>query len=252
MTLLRVENLAKRFDGIHAVDEVSFGVEEKEIFSIIGPNGAGKTTIFNLISRIYPASGGRILFDGQDVTRLAPASVARVGIARTFQNIELFEQATVLDNLLIGRHCRNETGFLAEALRLPAFCRSEVAHRRKAEEVIEFLGIERHRKSPVAALPYGTRKIVELGRALCAEPRLLLLDEPSSGLNPEEAEEIGYWIEDIRNLLGITVLIIEHNMALVSSVSDRVLALSYGRVLALGACDAVRAHPDVATAYLGT
>jgi len=252
MTLLRIENLSKRFDGIRAIDDVSFAVDEGEILAIIGPNGAGKTTIFNLVSRVYASSGGRIEFDGHDVTHMAPHRIAAAGIARTFQNIELFERATVLQNLLVGRHCRNTSGLFAEALRLPGFCRSEVAHRRKAEEVIEFLGIERYRKAPVATLPYGIRKIVELGRALCAEPRLLLLDEPSSGLNPEEAEGIGYWIEDIRNLLGITVVMIEHNMALVAGVSDRVLALSYGRVLATGRCDEVQAHPDVAAAYLGT
>ncbi len=252
MTLLAVENLAKRFDGIQAVDGVSFTVEEGEIFAIIGPNGAGKTTTFNLISRVYAASQGRVVFAGQDVTRLAPDRMAAIGIARTFQNIELFEHATVLENLLIGRHCRNASGFFAEALVLPGFRRSEVAHRRKAEEVIEFLGLERHRKTPVAGLPYGIRKIVELGRALCAEPRLLLLDEPSSGLNPEEAEEIGYWIADIRNLLRITVVMIEHNMTLVADVADRVLALNNGRVLALGRCDAVQSHPDVVAAYLGS
>ncbi len=252
MTLLAVENLAKRFDGIQAVDGVSFTVEEGEIFAMIGPNGAGKTTTFNLISRVHAASSGRVVFAGRDVTRLAPDRMAAIGIARTFQNVELFEHATVLENLLIGRHCRNTSGFFAEAFALRGHRRAEVAHRRKAEEVIEFLGLERHRKTPVAALPYGIRKIVELGRALCAEPRLLLLDEPSSGLNPEEAEEIGYWIADIRNLLRITVVMIEHNMALVADVADRVLALNNGRVLALGRCDEVQSHPDVVAAYLGS
>ena len=252
MTLLDVQGLSKRFNGIQAVEDVSFAVARGEIFAIIGPNGAGKTTTFNLVSRLYPVSGGTIAFDGRDITRLAPDRIARVGIARTFQNIELFEHATVLENLLIGRHCRNEFGYLAEALRLPRFVRAEVAHRRKAEEVIEFLNLERFRKAPVAGLSYGRRKIVELGRALCAEPTLLLLDEPSSGLNPEETEEIGHWIADIRGLLGITVVLIEHNMGLVADVSDRVLALSNGRMLALGRCDEVQADPAVIAAYLGS
>ncbi len=251
MELLRVEHLTKRFGGLTAVDDVSFAVREGEVYTIIGPNGAGKTTIFNLVSLIYPASAGRILFQGDDLSALAPDRVAARGIGRTFQNIELFEHATVLQNLLIGCHARAKSNLLAELLFLPSVRRSEIEHRRHVEKVIDFLDLQLHRDSMVAGLPYGVRKVVELGRALCAQPRLLLLDEPSSGLNVEETDDMAFWIQDIRDLLGITVLMVEHDMSLVSRVSDRVLAVNYGKVLAEGTPEQVQSHPDVIAAYLG-
>ncbi len=249
--LFQAQNLAINFGGIRAVDRVSFDVEAGQVFTIIGPNGAGKTTIFNLVSRIYDASEGRIVFAGEDITSVPPHEIVRRGIARTFQNIELFEHATVLQNLLLGRHAHARTRFVEELLFLPRVRARELAHREAVEKVIDFLDLQAHRDSLVVNLPYGVRKVVEMGRALCAEPKLLLLDEPSSGLSVEETEEMAFWIDDIRGLLGITVLMVEHDMSLVSAVSDRVLALNYGRPLAIGTAKEVQSHPDVIKAYLG-
>jgi len=251
MSLFRAEDIAIRFGGIRAVDAVSFDVQPGEVFSIIVPNGAGKTTIFNLISRIYAPTSGRLLFQDQDITNVPPYRIAGLGIARTFQNIELFANATLLQNLLIGRHCHSTVGVLSELVFTPAVRREELKHREKAEEVIAFLGLERYRDTLIANLPYGVRKVVELGRALCIEPKLLLLDEPSSGLNVEETEGMGFWIEDIKKDLGVTVIMVEHDMNLVRMVSDRVMALNYGKVIALGTPDEVQNHPEVVRAYIG-
>jgi len=251
MSLLAVDGLVRDFGGLRAVDGVSFQVEPGEVFTIIGPNGAGKTTIFNLVSRIYDPTGGRMIFDGQDITRVPPHEVARRGIARTFQNIELFEHATVLQNLLLGRHVHKRSRFMEELLFLPRVQALELEHREAAERVIDFLDLQPYRDSLVVNLAYGVRKVVEMARALCTRPRLLLLDEPSSGLSVEETEDMAFWIHDIRTVLGITVLMVEHDMSLVSSVSDRVLAVNYGRPIALGSAREVQDHPDVIKAYLG-
>jgi len=250
--LFEADNISIAFGGIRAVDGVSFDVKEGEIFAIVGPNGAGKSTIFNLISRIYEPTGGRLMFAGEDITRVAPHTIAGRGIARTFQNIELFEHATVLENLLIGRHCRSRPNTLAEMLFTPAVKREELRHRDAVEEIIDFLNLANYRDQRISGLPYGVRKVVELARALCAEPKLLLLDEPASGLNTEETEEVAYWIEDIKNDLGVTVIMIEHDMSLVSAVSDRVLALNNGRTLALGTPSEVQSNKAVIEAYLGS
>ena len=249
--LIEARNLSISFGGIRAVDDVSFSVARGEIFAIVGPNGAGKSTIFNLISRIYEPTGGKLIFEGEDITNVAPHTIAGRGIARTFQNIELFEHATVLDNLLIGRHCRARPNILAEMLFTPGVRREELRHREAVEEVIDFLDLANYREQRISGLPYGVRKVVELARALCARPKLLLLDEPASGLNTEETEEVAFWIDDIKNDLGITVIMIEHDMSLVSAVSDRVLALNNGRTLALGTPSAVQSDPVVIEAYLG-
>jgi len=246
-----IDRLSKHFGGLVALDEVSFSVAEGEIYTIIGPNGAGKTTIFNLISLIYPASSGTIRFRGEDLLGRSPDQIARLGIGRTFQNIELFAQASVLQNLLIGRHVHVPKNPLAEMFFTPAVRRRELESRRAVEEVIDFLALQAYRDAVVAGLPYGVRKVVELARALCTQPRLLLLDEPSSGLNVEETEDMAYWIQDIRNELGITVLMVEHDMSLVSRVSDRVLAVNFGKVIAHGTPAEVQSHPDVVAAYLG-
>jgi branched-chain amino acid transport system ATP-binding protein len=250
-TLLSVENLSVQFGGVRAVSNVSFDVQRGEVFTLIGPNGAGKTTVFNLISRIYRQTQGDIRYEGQSINRLAPHAIAALGIARTFQNIELFEHATVLQNLLIGRHRHARLGVLACGLFTGAARRYEIDARRKVEEVIDLLELQHHRDSMIAGLPYGVRKVVELARALCCEPKLLLLDEPSSGLNAEETDDMVFWIKDITDELGITVLMVEHDMSLVSKVSDRVLAMNQGEMLALGSPQQVQSHPGVIEAYLG-
>jgi branched-chain amino acid transport system ATP-binding protein len=249
--LFQAEDLAINFGGIRAVDGVSFTVEPRQVFTIIGPNGAGKTTIFNLVSRIYDATHGRLSFRGEDITRLPPHEIARRGIARTFQNIELFEHATVLQNLLLGRHAHKRSRFVEEMLFLPRVRALELEHREAVEKVIDFLDLQPYRDALIVNLPYGIRKVVEMGRALCTEPVLLLLDEPSSGLSVEETADMAFWIQDIRDLLGVTVLMVEHDMSLVSAVSDRVAALNYGRVIASGTAREVQEHPDVIKAYLG-
>ncbi len=251
MSLFAAEQIAINFGGIKAVDGVTFAIEKGEVFTIIGPNGAGKTTIFNLMSRIYDPTGGRLLFEGRDITRVAAHRVAGLGIARTFQNIELFEHATLLQNLLLARHAHKKSGFFPELLFLPSVRRLEVEHREAVEQVIDFLDLQQYRDSFIVNLPYGVRKVTELARALCTNPKLLLLDEPSSGLNVEETEDMAFWIQDIKNLLGITVLMVEHDMTLVSAVSDRVLALNYGRPIATGTPREVQSHPEVMRAYLG-
>jgi branched-chain amino acid transport system ATP-binding protein len=266
--LIQARDLAKTFDVsapwlhrvierkprqlLHAVDGVSFDVQRGEVFTLIGPNGAGKTTVFNLISRIYTPTAGSIQFDGQPLTSLPAHAIANLGIARTFQNIELFEYATVLQNLLIGHHVHRSTGFWQELFFTQSVRRAEMQAREAVERVIEFLDLQHHRDSLVAGLPYGVRKVVELARALCTQPKLLLLDEPSSGLNVEETDDMAFWIQDIRNELGITVLMVEHDMSLVSRVSDRVLAMNQGETLALGSPAQVQSDPAVIEAYLGS
>jgi branched-chain amino acid transport system ATP-binding protein len=251
VTFFKADNLSINFGGIKAVDGVTFEVPKGTVFTIIGPNGAGKTTIFNLVSRIYEPSGGRLVFEDSDITKVPPHRIAALGIARTFQNIELFEHATLLQNLLLARHAHKKSSFFAELLFLGSVRRMEIEHRESVEKVIDFLDLQQYRDSLIVNLPYGVRKVTELARALCTDPKLLLLDEPSSGLNVEETEDMAFWIQDIKNLLGITVLMVEHDMKLVSAVSDRVLALNYGRPLALGSPQEVQNHPEVVRAYLG-
>jgi branched-chain amino acid transport system ATP-binding protein len=251
MSLLEIDNVTLRFGGVVAVNQVSFSVEEGEVFALVGPNGAGKSTVFNLISRIYDPVEGDIRFDGESLLKHQPHEIAKLGIARTFQNIELFEQATVLQNLLVGRHRHRKSSFLSEILFTRSVREGERQHRAAVEKVIDFLDLQAYRDKYIAGLPYGVRKVVEMGRALAIEPRLLLLDEPASGLSVEETQDVAFWIEDIKKQMGVTVLMVEHDMHLVSAVSDRVLALADGKVLSLGTAQEVQSDPKVIEAYIG-
>ena len=251
MTLLAANGISVSFGGVRAVQDVSFAVDRGQVFSIVGPNGAGKTTIFNLISRIHDVDRGSIVFDGHDITGVPGHAVAELGIARTFQNTELFEQETVLKNLLIGCHIHRRSNLFSELLFLPSVRRQELALREAVEDVIDLLDLRSHRRKVIGELPYGVRKMVEIARALCLKPKLLLLDEPSSGLNPEETEDLSFWLEDINEELGITVIMVEHDMNLVTSASDRVLAMADGQTITIGEPAAVQNHPEVLRAYLG-
>ena len=251
MAFFEAQEISISFGGLTALNQVSFEVTQGEVFSIIGPNGAGKTTIFNCINRYYNLDKGAFRFKGKDITRGRPSVIAEMGIARTFQNIELFKNTTALDNLLLGRHRHRHTNLLSEAFFMPSARRQALNNRKKAEEVIDFLDLQAYREQMVSGLPYGVQKTVELGRALAMEPELLLLDEPSSGMNMEEMEDLSFWITDIKEELGITILMVEHNMRLVRQVSDRVLALDFGMVITQGETRHVLEHPDVLQAYLG-
>ena len=229
---LVVRGLSKRFGGLRAVQDVSFTVQENETVALIGPNGAGKTTSFHLITGFHRPDSGSVLAFGQEVVGLKPHDVCALGMARTFQNIELFENATVLSNLLVGRHRHSTTRLWQELLFLPSVRAGEKAHRRRVEQVIEFLDLEPYRDKLISGLPYGVRKVIELARALCSEPKLILLDEPSSGLNVEETDDMSFWIRDMKSELGITVLMVEHDMGLVMDISDHVAVLNFGQKIA--------------------
>lgn len=246
-----VRNLSLSFGGVKAVRDVTFDVDRSEILALIGPNGAGKTSLLNLITRVLSPSSGQVFFEGRNLTRVPRHEIVRHGIARTFQNIELFESATVLQNLLLGRHSAGHGSFVAQMLNLPSVQRAEAQTREKVEDIIRFLDLAPVRDRSVSELPYGVRKMIELGRALAAQPRLLLLDEPASGLNPDETRRLARWISDIRVELGITVVMVEHDMSLVSAVADRVIVMEQGGVLTSGTPAKVQSDPRVITAYLG-
>ena len=252
MSLLQLEAVTLRFGGVVAANNVSFAVTEGEVFSIVGPNGAGKSTIFNLISRFYTPAEGNILWKDKSTLGLKPHDICSLGIARTFQNIELFEHMTVLDNMLIGRHQHVRSSMISDLFFSPFTHREEHRHREVVEDVIDFLDLQPYRDKLVGGLPYGVRKVIELGRALATEPKMLLLDEPASGLTVEETQDLSFWIEDIKTQMGITVLMVEHDMKLVSAVSDRVMALADGHPIAIGGPKEVMSHPEVISAYLGT
>jgi len=250
--LLKLESVSKTFGGLSAVSDVSLEVRPKEIFSIIGPNGAGKTTLFNLISGVLPVSSGRIAFDGQDLARVKPWNYVTLGIGRTFQNLALFKHGTVVENMLIGRHRHMKTSVVESLFHYGRCRREEIAARQRVEDIIEFLEIEAIRDKVVGNLSYGQQKRVELGRALASEPKILLLDEIVAGMNQEETEDIARFILDIRDELGIAILLIEHDMHLVMDISDRVHVLNFGRTVTEGAPAEVQNHAGVAEAYLGT
>ena len=250
--ILDLQNISLRFGGVKALTDISFNVREHEIRSIIGPNGAGKSSMLNVINGVYHPQEGKIMYRGQERQRLEPYMAARQGIARTFQNIALFKGMSVLDNIMTGRKLKMKSNLFQQALFWGAAQKEEIAHREKVEEVIDFLEIQNVRKTPVGQLPYGLQKRVELGRALAAEPSLLLLDEPMAGMNVEEKQDMCRFILDVNDQFGTTIVLIEHDMGVVMDISDRVVVLDYGKKIGDGAPDEVRNNEDVISAYLGT
>jgi branched-chain amino acid transport system ATP-binding protein len=251
MAFLTVEDISLSFAGIRALDGVSLRVEKGQIAAVIGPNGAGKSSLFNCISGFYLPDDGAVTFDGLSVLGLPPHEIATRGLARTFQNLGLFPYLTVLENMLLGRQRHYQSGLFSNLFFSPQARRQEVAHRKKAEEIIEFLSLERYRQMPVGILPYGVLKRVELGRALCTEPQLLLLDEPAAGLNHEATEDLARFILDIKEELGITQVLIEHDLRFVLELADRITVLDFGKMVTEGSPDEVRVHPGVVEAYTG-
>lgn len=249
--LLEVKNVSLSFGGIVALSDVTFGVEEHTVHALIGPNGSGKTSTFNVISGIYSPQKGEILFRGRNMTHTKPYSRANMGVARTFQNIELFRHMTVLDNLMLGRHTRLTSGLFSSLIWLGKTVKEEVAHRERVEAVIDLLEIERWRHQSVDTIPYGVQKRVELGRALAMDPKILLLDEPCAGMNVEETEDIVRFILDIREEWKKTILLVEHDMGVVMDISDRVTVMEFGIKIAEGSPDQVQQNADVVNAYLG-
>ncbi|GAA1568533.1 ABC transporter ATP-binding protein [Dactylosporangium maewongense] len=249
--MLRFEDVRLSFAGVKAIDGVSFTVAKDELFAVIGPNGAGKTSIFNVISGVYRPQQGKVSLDGADLTGLRPDKVAKLGVARTFQNVELFQHLTVLENLMLGRHHHIRYGTLAAIAWLGRARREEIANRAVVEDIVDFLELAQWRRLPVGLLPYGVQKRVELGRALAMEPKLLLLDEPVAGMNLEETEDMARFILDVREELGVPMILVEHDMGLVMDLADRVMVVDFGVPVATGTPAEVQSNPDVLRAYLG-
>ena len=250
--ILNVQNISLSFGGVKALSDISFDVREHEIRAIIGPNGAGKSSMLNCINGVYTPQQGGITFRGQTFSHMDSHQVAVMGVARTFQNLALFKGMSVLDNIMTGRNLRMKSNLLLQAIRFGPAEREEIEHRRKVEEIIDFLEIQAYRKTPVGQLPYGLQKRVDLGRALALEPQVLLLDEPMAGMNVEEKQDMCRFILDVNDEFGTTVVLIEHDMSVVMDISDRVVVLDYGKKIGDGTPDEVRNNPEVISAYLGT
>jgi len=250
--ILDVHNISLNFGGVKALSDISFNVREHEIRAIIGPNGAGKSSMLNCINGVYTPQQGNITFRGQTFSHMDSHQVAVMGVARTFQNLALFKGMSVLDNIMTGRNLRMKSNLLLQAIRFGPAEREEIEHRRKVEEIIDFLEIQPYRKTPVGQLPYGLQKRVDLGRALALEPQVLLLDEPMAGMNVEEKQDMCRFILDVNDEFGTTVVLIEHDMGVVMDISDRVVVLDYGKKIGDGTPDEVHKNPEVISAYLGT
>lgn len=251
MELLKIIKLTQRFGGLKAVDDFALSLDEGQIYGLIGPNGSGKSTVFNCISRFYRPQNGEIFFEGKDLLKCRPHDIIRVGIARTFQNLQLFENMTVMENLLVGQHIRFRSTIFKCAFNLPGLRREESYAHEAINKILDFLGLQKHKHALVASLPFGTKRLVELCRSLVSRPRLLLLDEPSSGMNPSETKDLIKTLQEVRERFDVSILLVEHNMKMIMSLCAKIAVMNFGRKIAEGTPDEINSNKEVIKAYLG-